>query len=937
MRRILLLFLTVVLVATAAVPPPSNKLFRRRQAPGQYVDQITNFFSQHRWAKGKELLDQALELYPNEPNLHYLAGRYWWNGKNYDRSRYHLVKACQINYNQLDAKSLLVNVEEITGNYSSAICYVNELLEVNPYWKGLWQRKIELYKKLGNFEEANILLKRLSQIYPNDASLSGDYFQVLETTYQQARVAGDLATAEQALSDMVDMDPNDEEMQLALANILILRGKQEEAMVKLTAALNANPGNVPIIKKITDLHMGAGRTKAALNLVTEQMAEHPSTDLRALFNQLQDASALMESEIDPYQLYSRVYGQQHSTESLNYLLRESYRRGYDDDALYYIEEMRRKTGPSPRLTMQQYEVLRRKGLTEEANRTLEEGLVQFPDNYDLQLAVSRLRMEEASSLMREGLYSNAVTPLEFVRTQCPEPELQQTATRRLFNCYRETSRFDEAERMLQERLAFDPEYRVVQDRAAILVKQGRVRTAMDLLQGAYRSEKDSLARLSLGAAYVETAYPYLRERMQSGKFDGADQVCDQILAIEPDNYQALLYGIRVSPEPMTAVDRALATYPADVTFSIKKAQLLAAEGQTQEALSLLQPLIAEYPGDEDLQKAFAGVSDEYGNQLIKERNYVRAAEVLDFALAIQPDDKGLQYTRGLLYEKLREWDHAYVYQRNYVPSILEAREYLARMNAIRNKTLRNNVDVGGDIFRFADVDHIVGIASVGYTHAFKRNTLGFRANYTGRDAEVAESPKQVDVPVGGRGVQLQLQYGHDFGKRWSVEGDVAYGTAYFPRWAADASATLHLDWDLEAGANYRLMQDGGQMAGLFLNATHAWENFYAGAKVTGGLLYDILYVNASTRFRFYPYEGGRSFIEAQFGGGTAPEVTFLNYYYTTNVYNQLNSFVALSASCAITYNLAVQLSGTWNTLYDQRLTVKYRNLYLAHVSFTLSF
>ena len=86
MRRILLLFLTVVLVATAAVPPPSNKLFRRRQAPGQYVDQITNFFSQHRWAKGKELLDQALELYPNEPNLHYLAGRYWWNGKNYDRS-----------------------------------------------------------------------------------------------------------------------------------------------------------------------------------------------------------------------------------------------------------------------------------------------------------------------------------------------------------------------------------------------------------------------------------------------------------------------------------------------------------------------------------------------------------------------------------------------------------------------------------------------------------------------------------------------------------------------------------------------------------------------------------------------------------------------------------------------------------------------------------
>ena len=936
MRSKLLLLLVGVVLLTAAIPPP-NKLFRKRQAPGQYVDQVTNFFSQHRWAKGKELLDQALELYPNEPNLHYLAGRYWWNGKNYDKARYHLVKACQINYNQLDAKSLLVNVEEITGNYSSAVCYVNELLEVNPYWKGLWQRKVELYKKMGNFEEANILLKRLSQIYPNDASLSGDYYQVLETTYQQARLGGDLTAAEDALHDLVRMNPNDEDMQLAYANILLRRGKNSDALDNLAAALQANPGNVSLVKKMTDILMESGQTKAALNVVRNQMEENPSAELTALYNKLMESSALMESEIDPYQLYARVYGQQHTAESLNYLLRESLRRGYDDDALYYIEETRRRTGPTPRLLMQEYEVLRRKGQAEEARRLLEKGIEQYPDNYDINLAVSRIRMEQAGDMMREELYTSAIPLLEFVRVNCVEQELSQNATRRLFSCYKATSQFDKAEDMLQERLAFDPEYKVVQDRAGILVKQGRVRTAMELLQGAYRSEKDSLAHISLGAAYVETAYPYLREKMQAGKYDGVERICQQILEIEPDNYQAMLYAMRVSDDPMYYVERGIMAYPADVTFSVKKAQLMAADGQTQEALTLLQPLIAEYPGDEDLQKAFAGISDELGNQLMKQRNYVRAAEVLDFALAIRPDDKGLQYTRGLLFEKLRDWDKAYTLQRNYTPSVLEMKEYLARMNALRNKTLKNNVDVGGDIFRFADVDHIVGIASVGYTHAFKRNTIAFHANYTGRDAEVAESPKQTDVPVGGRGVQLQAQYSHDFGKRWTVQGDVAYGTAYFPRWAADASATLHLDWDLEAGANYRLMQDGGNMAGLFLNVTHGWENFYAGAKVTGGVLYDIFYVNASGRFRFYPYEGGRSFIEAQLGGGTAPEVSFLNYYYTTNVYNQLNSYVALTASWALTHNLALQLSGTWNTLYDQRLTVKYRNLFLGHVSFTFSF
>ena len=57
--------------------------------------------------------------------------KYWFHEKNYDKSRYHLVKAIDDNYNNVNAKHLLVDVEDITENYSSAICYVNELLEVN--------------------------------------------------------------------------------------------------------------------------------------------------------------------------------------------------------------------------------------------------------------------------------------------------------------------------------------------------------------------------------------------------------------------------------------------------------------------------------------------------------------------------------------------------------------------------------------------------------------------------------------------------------------------------------------------------------------------------------------------------------------------------------------------------------------------------------------
>ena len=939
MRKIasvIILLATALVLLTSAVPPP-GKLFRSRRLPGQYVDQVTNYFSQHRWAKGKELLDEALEIYPNEANLHYLAGRYWWNGKNYDKARYHLVKACQINYNQQDAKSLLVNVEEITGNYSSAICYVNELLEANPYWKGLWQRKVELYKKMGNFEEANILLKRLYQIYPNDASLGGDYYEVLESTYRQARLSGDMNAAEDALYEMVRMNPNEPEFQLSYANILIQRGKYDEALNNLMAALNANPGEVSLVKKTTDVLLESGRNSAAVNLMQNQMAEHPSPELTALYNRVLEASARINNDSEPYQLFSRVYGMQHTQESLDYLLRESVRRGFDDDALFYIEETRRRNGPSARLVMMEHHIYLRKNMPDVAKRVLEDGIQQFPDDYDINLAVCRNRMTDASDCMRESDYAGAIPLLEFVHKQGVDPEMRNQAVRRLFHCYKYTKRYDDAEQMLQLRRRFDPEYKVIVDWAELLQRQNRSFTALELLQGAYKTEPDPEARKKLGMAYIETAYPYLRERIAEGKFDGVEPVCSQILAIDPDNYIALLYGMRVSSDPMAYVERGLMAYPADITFTTKKALMMADAGDPKSAVELLQPLVGEYPGDEPLTRAFAGVSDAYATQLIKAKDYKRAATVLDFALAINPEDKALLYSRGVVYEKNREWDLAYKYQSHYVPSALEEREFLARMDAIRNKTLHNTVDVGADLLRFGDSYNMVGIGTFGYNHIWKHNTLGIRGNYTGRDAEVVESLKQTNVPVGGRGVQLQLQYGHDFGSSLTASGSVAYGTAYFPRWAADASLTLHTDWDYELGANYRLLQDGGNMLGAFANITHGWSNFFAGGKVTGGVLYDIFYVNASARFRFYPYEGGRSFIEAQLGGGTAPEVEFINYYYTTDVYNQLNTFVALSSSWSLSHNLALQLSGTWNTLYDQRLTVKYRNMFIGHVSFILSF
>lgn len=934
----LVIWLLLAVSAGLQAQKKKNAIIPQRDTPGEYAEKVSNFFSQHRWAKGKELLDEAMEYYPDEAGLHYLAGRYWWNGKDYDKARYHLVKACQINYHYMDAKTLLVNLEEITGNYSSAICYVNELLEVNPYWKGLWLRKVDLYKKMGNFEEANTLLKRLSQIYPNDASINSDYFDVLETTYQQARQSGDQSASEDALKEIVRITPTDVDYQLAYANILIRKGKMNDALDNLTAAINASPGNVPLIKKATDILMETGRNAYALTLVRSQMAQNRSAGLEDLYRMLLAESARMENEADVYQLYTRTYDSDKSLEALQYLLTQSTKRGYYDDAIHYIGEMRKKQGDSPRWYMMEYDVYTRMGRHESAARSLNQGFNLFPDDYDLNLAVSRQRLDEAADFMGEEIYGQAIPLLEFVRRSSVDPDLKVAAIRRLAVCYRETNQPDKAVTMLRERLRTDPEAQVTMDYAALLVKQGRPEAALQSLYSSYMDATDSLSLRLLSGSYKETAYPYLKEKIQNGALTGLHEICENILQMDPEDYWALFYSLRTADDPLPYALRGIDAYPGDLVFPIKAAALYAQKGKEEEALAILAPYLLVFPADEDLQKSYAGVSDAFATKLLKSRDIDRAEKVLDEALRVRPTDDAVRYTRGLVYEKRKEWDSAYVYQRNYKPSLLEEKEYLSRMNSLRAKTLHNTVDAGVDIMRFTDRYTLMGIATVGYAHNWKRDEFQSRVNFTSRDPDY-DPDHQMYLSAGGRGLQFQTSWTHHWGQLLSTQIAGSFGTAFFPVVNGDFTATFHLphDWDLDAGGSYRYLQDKAQMFAGNLNATHTWENMYAGFKFTTGTVYGIVFFTGSGRFRFFPFDGGRSYIEAQAGAGTAPEILFLNYYQTSSVFNHLNSFVAVTGQWALTHNLALQLSGTWNTLYDQRATVSYRNLFMVHVSLSISF
>ena len=97
--------------------------------PRYYVHRAEGYVSSNAWNTAKREIDAGLKAYPDDPDLRYLNGRYYFIIGDINQARYNLVRATQTNDMHFKAKRLLVDVEDKLQHYSSAICYINELLE----------------------------------------------------------------------------------------------------------------------------------------------------------------------------------------------------------------------------------------------------------------------------------------------------------------------------------------------------------------------------------------------------------------------------------------------------------------------------------------------------------------------------------------------------------------------------------------------------------------------------------------------------------------------------------------------------------------------------------------------------------------------------------------------------------------------------------------
>ena len=401
----------------------------------QYTDTIRWLMNNKEWEKAKRYLDAADPEWGYTTEMHYLNGRFYYHADKPDEARRHLLDALQEDNSNTDALELLAKIEQEQGNYSTAIVHINDLLAFSPYNIRLWRKKIELYRLSNNNFEADRLLARLSEIYPEDTLVKKDVAYQQELKALAARKKGQEKEVQENMRALIDAYPSEQpNYYLDLVASLLREGKRQEAEEVCARGVQNTHGNRALIQKRVALLGEEARYQEAEGYLRDCIRMYRAEDLRPLLRQLQQEAAEALDANEPYSRYQKIYGAQQDTAALGWLIRSSMQRGYWDDAQYYIGEARKTQGDTPELLAKAQLTEQRLGNTRAANRLLEQRFVVSPNDADIREDIAEKRLREATDLMADEYYQQAIPLLEQADTLTTDTTLQETIRRRLVAC-----------------------------------------------------------------------------------------------------------------------------------------------------------------------------------------------------------------------------------------------------------------------------------------------------------------------------------------------------------------------------------------------------------------------------------------------------------------------------------------------------------------------
>lgn len=901
------------------------------------VRELNNLYTQGNWQAGRAIVEEELKRNPKDSDMRMLLGKYHLHRKAYDQARYELVKSLEFAPANVESKQMLVAVETETERYSSAICYINELLEVNPYWKGLWRKKIELYRIMGNHVEADRLLKRISQIYPEDSELLADRGYAVEQRAASIQKSGKIDEIIMHAQQRVDEQPKEHGSYVTVIDNYIKAGDYNNALVYAERGLNQFPGNAVFIQKKIAILEHQQRYPEVLTFLDEQMKRGGSTSLRNQYNYFLLEAARTAKGNSPAALYGKIFASSPGNkEAFDYVFNHLVAEQQYEEAVQALSRHRAQVGASKELDMKELMAYRRMENYPRVAALTREYFAKYPNDTDLQESFVTITLQRAKDNMAEGKISDAITDWRDVM-QFGDEESVRIAQRGLYNAYVTEKRYQEAIMALDDMLFDNPgDTDLLLKKADMYNLQGRHEYALTV----YEQVLDQVSpqeRPRFLVGYGEFVAPVIKDLRDAYKLEEARQFAERWLAVDPRQQDALLqlinicYQLKDSDAMLRYAQMAETAYSDDVAFKIKLAEAMNHKPeQLADSWTILHHQVKLSPFHDPLLNTFSQTTEEYAGTLLKEKNNERALTVIDTALRYRADNKTLKYMKGLAYEGLKRYDSAYHYQQFYDPALMEYEAFKSHLNYLSQRSHKNNVGLMYLRARYGDDYAITTISTAEYTRLLTSGASWTgRINYAGREQ--------------GKGIQGQAEWTKPWTDEFATRVDLALSNKFFAKIAANVAATyiFRPSWEAEAGIGFRQFVGDNSLLNLQLGITKELEDWRLSSKL-GNFLFNAdgesTYLYSLMGRAQYHLGNPRNYLMALGSIGNTPDIELLDRQ-LYNSFNVFNAMVGAGAGRSITKNLSGSIIGTWyNFQTDESLSLaKFRNLYNLYLQLNVSF
>lgn len=921
----------------------SDVLFEKARAEG----------AKENFSKALNYCELALKISPNDMDIKEYLGKCQMELGMFDEARITLLDVLKRSPKRVDARHYLMNIETQTKRYSSAVCYANELLEITPYAKTLWMKKIQLYSLMNNKVEAHRATIRLYHVFPEDEEVRMMYNNILKEEALASGKKQDHQKAAEQYEQALKVTSNDAELYVNLINAYTRLGNLDKALETANRGLYYLPTNKQIFdKKVGILEQKQDYPKA-IEAVQFKLKTSPTQEYASLLNYLLSEAARYNRNSDPYELYGQLYASNPGNiEAYNYLLNTALARGYFGAAQELLSEGLKSTPNSKDLLSKQlylYEMQQNK----DGERAMIMKLHQlYPYDADVTEKYQKIQFNQAKDDLNNQQFRNALPVFLALRNHA---EYGDVARNGLYTIYMAQGAFDKALEIAEEQVVRFPNnhaYRI--KRIDVYAKKGD-------LEIAYNTALDYQQQFPMATEYgdyaQEIAVDYIKSLREQEKFEEIIAVADRLIFNDPTNRLAYLYAIgarldmRNFQDAIDVAEVALMYFPDDKDFKLRLSGIYSEAGQTDEALRLLSELRQDYPLNNLVKSAYLeelylkgkslqqqSRNDEavlvyqeilnlnpkdslapvkIANIFISQEELTLAMQAIDTGLYYHPDNNLLLYKKGVVYEKLQDFDNALIYYKRYVPPYHQLDEHRKFLDYIQCRTCRNQVNVS---FLRVTTDSIylqTSVATFEYLRNWKNNTLVARYNYAGRPS--------------GIGSQLELDWYHDLKDSNSIMVNLGVANQFFPTWKAGISfyQPLKKDYTLEMGLRFlRFVPNRNLYMGVFgLEKTYnrVWLNLRTSLISDGTNMYNSILGQG----RFY-MNNERNYLIAQASVGTIPEVANLDFQINTFL-SYVNTMVGAGYVHHFNHCNSLLFQGNWYTfrISEQRL----ENLFNVFVSF----